>query len=220
MRPIYSTILFDFDGTLTSSLNSWLESYHYAFSQFGVALSDEDIVNRCFYRAFEDVVAEFNLPCSIRFGELIKEGLAVSIEKVKLYEGVNESLTACAQHKIKLAVVTSAPRLVVEKALRILNIDSFFNTLVTADDVVNFKPHPEPVSIALKRLGSEPEETLMIGDSQADIFAAKAAGVRIGLFHPEEHKQFYDFQKLRNSQPHFIFDHYDSLHEYLFIMAD
>jgi pyrophosphatase PpaX len=181
-----------------------------------VKLSDEQVVNRCFYRAFEDIVTEFNLPCAVRFGELIQEGLVVSIEKAKLFEGVIESLNVCAEHKIKLAVVTSAPRRVVEKALRILEIDSFFYTLVTADDVVNFKPHPEPVSLALRRLKSQPEETLMIGDSHVDIHAAKAAGVKIGLFHSEEHKQFYDFQKLKDSQPHFIFDHYDSLHEYLF----
>ena len=183
-------------------------------------MTDEEVINKCFYRAFEDIVVEFNLPCAIRFGELIKQGLVVSIEKAELFEGVSESLSACVQHKIKLAVVTSAPRLVVEKALSILNIDSFFQTLVTADDVVNFKPHPEPVSLALKRLKSEPEETLMIGDSHVDIHAAKAAGVKIGLFHPEEHKQFYDFQKLKDSQPHFIFDHYDSLSEHLFVLPD
>jgi len=220
MNPIYSTVLFDFDGTLTSSLNSWIESYQYAFSRFGVKLSDEEVVNRCFYRAFEDIVTEFNLPCAIEFGQYIKDGLVVSIEKARLYDGVNESLNTCAQHKIKLAVVTSAPRLVVEKALRILNIDSFFITLVTADDVVNFKPHPEPVSLALKRLESEPGETLMIGDSQADILAAKAAGVKVGLFHPEQHKQFYDLQKLKDSQPHFIFNDYNGLHQYLFATAD
>lgn len=219
MLPKYSTVFFDFDGTLTSSLHTWLESFQYVFSQFGIRISDEEVIARCFYRDFEKVIAEFNLPCAETFRQMLLDKLAATSEKIKLFDGVKEVLTSCAESNIKLAVVSSAPFAIIQKTLSSCNVDLFFDTLVTGDDVANFKPHPESVFLALKRLASKPEETVMIGDSEADIFAAKAAGIKIGLFYPEINKQFYDFQKLQDSQPHFIFHQYDRLHEHLFDLS-
>jgi pyrophosphatase PpaX len=216
MQANYSTILFDFDGTLTSSLELWLQAFHYAFAKFGLKVTDDIIVRRCFYREFVDVVAEFNLPSSIQFGQLIREGLAIFFEEAKLFAGVQEILTNCANKNIKLAVVTSSPRIIVEKTLKNLEIDSFFQTIVTADDITNFKPHPEPVLLALERLQSKYDESLVIGDSQADMLAGQAAGIKTALFYPEVHTQFYDFQKLQETSPHFVFHHYDELEQYLF----
>lgn len=216
MHPKYSTILFDFDGTLTSSLELWLQAFHYAFSKFDLKLTDEIIIERCFYRAFAEVVDEFNLSSSVKFGQMVKEGLSIVFEEATLFSGVKEVLLACANHNIKLAVVTSSPRTIVAKALKNLDIDSFFSTVVTADDIVNFKPHPEPVLLALKLLGSRSEETLVIGDSQADMLAGQAAGLKTGLFYPDVHKQFYDIQKLKETEPHFVFHHYDDLHQHIF----
>jgi len=216
MHPIYSTILFDFDGTLTSSLELWLLAFHYAFAKFDLKLTDQVIIKRCFYRAFADVVVEFNLPSSIQFGQMVKEGLSIVFEEATLFSGVQEVLLACANQNIKLAVVTSSPRTIVAKALKNLDIDSFFSTIVTADDIVNFKPHPEPVLLALKRLESRSDETLVIGDSQADMLAGQAAGLKTGLFYPDVHKQFYDLHKLKETDPHFVFHHYDELHQHLF----
>jgi pyrophosphatase PpaX len=216
MQPIYSTILFDFDGTLTSSLELWLRAFHYAFAKFDQKVTDKVIIERCFYRAFADVVDEFNLPSAIEFGQMVKEGLSIVFEEAVLFSGVQEVLLACANQNIKLAVVTSSPRTIVAKTLKSLGIDSFFSTIVTADDIVNFKPHPEPVLLALTRLGSLADETLVIGDSQADMLAGQAAGIKTGLFYPDVHKQFYDLQKLKETQPHFIFHHYNDLHQHLF----
>jgi len=215
MNPTYSTILFDFDGTLTPSLELWLQAFHYAFSKFERRVSDETVVQRCFYRAFEDVVIEFDLPCTIEFGQFVYEGLHRSFDQARLFNGVREILLDCANQNIKLAIVTSSPRTIVEKILKNLDIDSFFNTLVTADDIENFKPHPESVLLALKRLNSETKTTLVIGDSSADILAAKAAGIKAGLFFPDVHNQFYDFQKLKEAEPHFIFHDYSELYKHL-----
>jgi len=216
MQANYSTILFDFDGTLTSSLELWLQAYHYAFSKFDVKLADEVVVKRCFYRNFEDVVAEFHLPNSLEFAGFIKEGLHIVFEEAKLFSGVQEILTDCADRNIRMAVVTSSPRAIVEKALKSFGVNTFFQTVVSADDVVNFKPHPEPVLLALKRLDCRAEGSLIIGDSTADILAGQAAGTKTGLFYPEVHGHFYDFHKLKETDPHFVFHDYDELRQHIF----
>ena len=217
MQASYSTILFDFDGTLTSSLELWLQAYRYGLAKFDLDVTDEVIVARCFYRDFDLVAKEFNLSCAIQFEKMVKEGLDIVFEEAKVFSGVKEVLTNCANHNIELAVVTSSPRATVEKALQTLDIASFFSVVVTADDVENFKPHPEPVLLALKKLGAKKDCVLMIGDSQADMLAGQAAGIKTGLFYPEAHSQFYDFQELLETEPHFVFHHYDELEKHLFI---
>jgi pyrophosphatase PpaX len=216
MQTNYSTVLFDFDGTLTSSLVLWLEAFHYAFAKFELKYADDVIIRRCFYRTFEDVTAEFNLPNSKHFGQMVMEGLAISFEGAELILGVQQVLAECANKNIKLAVVTSSTRTIVDKSLKNMKIYSYFETIITSEDISNYKPHPEPVLLALKRLGSEAESSIIIGDSEADILAGQAAGIKTGLFFPNEHTIFYDFEALKGTTPHFIFHHYDELHQHLF----
>jgi pyrophosphatase PpaX len=73
--------------------------------------------------------------------------------------------------------------------------------VVAFEDVVNVKPHPEPVYKALKFLGVGPENTVMAGDSDADILAGKNAGTStVGVT--------YGFHGMRivESGPDFLID--------------
>ncbi|WP_218212178.1 HAD-IA family hydrolase, partial [Pseudomonas sp. 2822-15] len=64
------------------------------------------------------------------------------------------------------------------KGMKLMGIDRFFDVIVALDQVDNYKPHPEPLEKAMKALGSVPEKTLMIGDSQHDILGGKTLGRR------------------------------------------
>jgi pyrophosphatase PpaX len=50
--------------------------------------------------------------------------------------------------------------------------------IVTPEDVSNPKPHPDPVRIALERLGVTADEALFVGDSPHDMASGRAAGTR------------------------------------------
>ena len=60
---------------------------------------------------------------------------------------------------------------------------------MTLDDVQNEKPHPEPVQLALSKLGSDPHEAVMVGDNYHDILSGQAAGTKrqvlLGLLREE-----------------------------------
>ena len=64
------------------------------------------------------------------------------------------------------------------KGLQLMSADDLFDTVVGLDDVQNAKPHPEPLLLAMERLNSTPEESMMIGDNVHDILGGKNAGVR------------------------------------------
>ncbi|MCZ6892159.1 MAG: HAD-IA family hydrolase, partial [Chloroflexi bacterium] len=57
-----------------------------------------------------------------------------------------------------------------------LGIADLFSAIVGLEDVTRFKPDPEPVEVALRRLSVAPQEAVMVGDSPADIEAGRAAG--------------------------------------------
>jgi pyrophosphatase PpaX len=207
----YSTILFDFDGTLTPSLELWVQGIRHAFAKFDQYPADEIIINRCFYRDFEEIVHEFKLTSVHEFTQHVHAGLWEAFSQARLFAGVLEVLEECCRRKINLGVVTSSPHAIVSQTLRSLDALRFFESLVTADDITHFKPHPEPVLLSMQRLNARPEETLLIGDSSADILAGRAASIATALFFPESHGQFYDFQTLKDAGPDFVFHTYEDI---------
>jgi len=201
-------VLFDFDGTLTPSLPLWIRAFQVAFEGCGIQVSEADVIDRFFIqdtnRAFE------GLPIrsmeEVRAG--IKVGLREAFREAILFPGVAELIGQCRDHGLQTAIVTSAPRYVIDDVSPRLGLANLFQFIITADDVKNFKPHPEPVIQALSALECDPKHALMIGDSTADVLSGKAAGVATALYMPLEHERYHKFEKLRASEPAHIFvDH-------------
>lgn len=75
-------------------------------------------------------------------------------------------------------VVTSGSRQLASARLRLVGLP-VPKVLVTADDVVNGKPHPEPYLLGAKLLGFQPSDCLVIEDAPAGIQAAQAGGIKV-----------------------------------------
>jgi pyrophosphatase PpaX len=92
----------------------------------------------------------------------------------------------------KLGLVTAKRQRTVALALdRFPVLASVLDVVVTHEDTTRHKPEPEPVLLAVEKLGGTPEEAVYVGDSPFDIGAAKAAGVYAvavgwGGIHPDE----------------------------------
>jgi pyrophosphatase PpaX len=91
----------------------------------------------------------------------------------------------------RLGIVTAKRHATVRLAFDVCPLERFFSTVVAAEDTPRHKPHPDPVLLALDRLGSRPEETAYVGDAPFDVESAKAAGVFAvavgwGDIHPRE----------------------------------
>jgi pyrophosphatase PpaX len=63
------------------------------------------------------------------------------------------------------------------RTLRHTGLLPFMDAVIGADSCARCKPHPEPVLLALERLGAAPEGAVLVGDARHDIEAARAAGV-------------------------------------------
>jgi pyrophosphatase PpaX len=74
--------------------------------------------------------------------------------------------------------VTSKGDELAKRGLELTGLAKFVPVVVSADSVTKYKPEPEPVLLALERLGVRADEALMMGDSPHDISSGNAAGVR------------------------------------------
>jgi phosphoglycolate phosphatase len=93
-----------------------------------------------------------------------------------LFPGVNEGLKRLHQGGFKLAVVTNKPRFFTEQLLERAQIERFFSAVVAGDDGIRRKPHGDMLEAACRAMKTSPAETLMLGDSDNDVEAARAAG--------------------------------------------
>lgn len=100
------------------------------------------------------------------------------------------------------AIVTSADRPLADVRLRAAGINPP-SVLISADDVIHGKPHPEGYIEAARRLGVSPDETVIFEDSAAGLAAARAAGARVIAIassaecaHPDHAASLDDFSSL------------------------
>jgi pyrophosphatase PpaX len=211
----YRAALFDFDGTLTPSLPLWVKALRIAADAFGHQFTDEELIRRFFYRDWEDAARELGVESFERLEREIHRGLQIAFKEAVLFPEVISILEACQSAGIKTGLVTSAPRIVLDDALPRLGLSDLFDHVICANDVVNFKPHPDPVLMCLSALRCDPDEAIMIGDSTADILAGKAAGTATALYMTDAHESFHDAEALRATDPDHIFVRHDELPEIL-----
>ena len=77
-----------------------------------------------------------------------------------------------------LAIVSSKLEAGIRRSLDFVELTDCFSAVVGIDHTKTHKPEPEPVFLALDRLGAKPANAWFIGDSPYDVLAGRAAGVR------------------------------------------
>ncbi|RMG59233.1 MAG: phosphoglycolate phosphatase [Gammaproteobacteria bacterium] len=100
-------------------------------------------------------------------------------KRSRLYPGVTEGLDFLQQAGYRLGCVTNKAEQFTLPLLRDLGILDRFEIVVSGDTLPKKKPDPLPLLHAARQLGARPEASLMIGDSQSDVKAARAAGFGI-----------------------------------------
>ncbi len=94
-----------------------------------------------------------------------------------LYPGVRELLAHLRGSGLATAMVTGTARVNVARHLG--ELVPTFSAVVTADDVTHTKPHPEPYLAALRLLGIEASQAVVVENATLGIRSAKAAGIRV-----------------------------------------
>ncbi len=198
----FKAIIFDWDGTLFDSIISCWEVYQIIFEKFGIQKISLEQFRDEFIGDYHKYYLKKGISeCDLwKFDELWRFEFAK--KKVELLPHVHPTLKQLHEQKIKLALVTNGDGARIREELKQHHIFSFFNVLVTADDVREFKPSPIGIISALKRLGVKKSEALYVGDSEDDARAGKRAGIKTAGILTGLHSR----ERLEKAKPDFILE--------------
>ena len=98
-------------------------------------------------------------------------------EMITGFAGMEAALDRLKAAQRRLAIVTSKSADTTAMAFRAVGLREYFDAVVTASDSDAHKPAPEPILLALERLGAPADHAVYIGDAPVDVAAGKAAGV-------------------------------------------
>jgi pyrophosphatase PpaX len=174
----YPVVLFDLDGTVVDSGGIILASMRHATQTvLGRDFTDAELMANVGGPGLE---AQMEVLAPGRATELVRvyrdhnEPLHSTLEG---FDGIETTLEELRARGHRLGIVTAKRRATVDLAFAQLPLAHLFETVVGGDETERHKPDPEPLLLALERLGAEPAQAAYVGDSPYDMRAARAAGV-------------------------------------------
>ena len=96
-----------------------------------------------------------------------------------LYPGVKEALDFLQTTGVRIGCVTNKASQFTLPLLQDLGVSDYFEIIICGDMVERKKPDPMPLLQAAEQLETEPQASMMLGDSMSDVNAARAAGFQI-----------------------------------------
>ena len=175
----YKGILFDLDGTLLDTNELIIKAFQHTVGVHYEREVDSDII-RAFFGKTSKAALEFLGPDKVEeMTATLREYQSIHHDQLaKVFTGVREAIQELYDAGVVLGIVTSKKSNTAMRGLKLFNMDKYFSVVVTADQCQNTKPHPEPVELALAKLGLTSQECLMVGDSPFDILSGRGAGVK------------------------------------------
>ncbi|MQA98574.1 MAG: HAD-IA family hydrolase [Streptosporangiales bacterium] len=173
--------LFDMDGTLVDSEPRSMAVWALLLEENGLPY-DETLIRSFMGRRGKDVFPEvLHMFPGRTTDDLIAETRALvsrpALPPIGQVAGAVPLVTTLAQLGVPIGVVTSGWRGYADDMLSSIGVRHLLDTVVTAEDVADGKPHPAGYLLGCERLGADPASTVAFEDSPAGIAAAKAAGL-------------------------------------------
>lgn len=180
------TVVFDLDGTLADTSGDLIAAANFCFRDMGfgdVLDADQDagVALRGGRRMLTEGLTRLGRleEATIdRYYPVLLEAYGEHIaEHTHFFDGALEAVEALRVAGYGVGICTNKPEALAEQLMQTLGAREMFGALVGADTLPVRKPDPEPLFETARRLGGDPAQTILIGDSDTDRNTAKAAGV-------------------------------------------
>ena len=189
------TVLFDLDGTLVDTAPDLMRAHNFVMKKFGYQTkSTEDIRNLVGKGAgaligrsiWGQAKKEFNKVLDNKIkDEMVREFVNFYgkniVRESTLINGVKEFLKWCKEQNISMAVCTNKQEHLSNDLLKKIGIFDYFEYVAGSDTFDYCKPDPRHLTNVVEILDGDVKKTVMIGDSETDANAAKAAEIPVIL---------------------------------------
>ena len=180
-------VIFDVDGTLIDSNDAHARAWVETLEEFDITVAYDD-VRRLIGMGGDKLLPELcNIDKDSDLGKQISDRRAELFKRrylgtVTALPGSHDLLVRLRDTGLRLAVASSAKKEELAPFLKIAGAEGLFEEKTSSDDAASSKPDPDIVAAALDRLGLDPEEVVMIGDTPYDVEAANRARIDVIAF--------------------------------------
>jgi len=180
MRIKPSAIFFDLDGVLVDSLDAWWIALNYALESFShAAISRNEFIKRYWGHDLNDNLRRIGLSSDV--GIFCNDFYSRNLDAVRIYPDTRDTLQKLGSYR--KVVITNTPKNCAFQILKRFDIEKYFDLIITSDDVKRGKPSPEIVFKACAALDVSPKDVVLVGDTDSDVRAGKAAGCMVVGIH-------------------------------------
>ncbi len=182
----YRALLTDLDGTLIHSQDAICEALFSSFADVGARIPSKEEILSMFGLPVEEML--ISLGGVLRTEEARVEDFITAYKRwypVKMRTGARlianalETVNAIATAGYPVCLITSERRDNARFILDALKLSGAVRYMISRDDVIHFKPNPEPILLAAQLVGIAAEQCVYIGESPYDIKAGVAANVYV-----------------------------------------
>ena len=206
MAQAFRAVIFDLDGILADSEPWWNKIDAQLLAEYGVTYRGEhhrNVLGVSYRLAIEFYKKAFGISAPTeelirRRGEIAAEFFA---NRIGIFPATRQVLEALQRMKLRPAVATSSVSASARPFLDRHQLTTFFDVIVTGDEIERGKPHPDIYLLAAEKLGVTPNECLVIEDALSGIAAAKSANMRVAAI-PD--RRFVDPREYKNGADYLL----------------
>lgn len=182
------TVVFDLDGTMVDTAPDLISALDHLLGKLGLPPSDPEValpevghgaramIDKAIHALGHKVSPQDLDPMVEDFIAYYRDNIAV---KSRPFPGFEDEARWLSAQGARLAVCTNKREELARKLLRELRLDGLFLSIVGGDSLAVRKPHPDHLLATIKAAGGDASRAVMVGDSAADVDAARAAGVPV-----------------------------------------
>ena len=189
------TVLFDLDGTLVDTAPDLMRAHNHVMKKFGYPTKSTEEIRNLVGKGAGALIGrsiwgqakkEFHSVIDLKIkDEMSKEFVNYYgkniINESTLIKGVKDFLIWCKDQNISMAVCTNKQEHLSNDLLKKIGIYDFFEYVAGSDTFDYCKPDPRHLTSVVEILDGDVNKTIMIGDSETDANAAKAAEIPVIL---------------------------------------
>jgi beta-phosphoglucomutase family hydrolase len=177
-------LIFDLDGTLADTMPYHFRGWQVACSKYGAE------IDPAFLRKYtgtpgwiiaREIIQTCGLNGNVTVEQIMNDKLAEFYRQIHLIKAIPPVVEIVKKYYgvLPMAVGTGGHREAVERTLQMTDLRKYFRIIITANDVQNFKPHPETFLKCAEQMDVEPRFIQVFEDAELGIEAARNAGMTV-----------------------------------------